>query len=158
MLALVPVDTFGYKLMLFLHLLSVIVAFAPNFVWPFVSVRLKKEGKPVGPTYAGLASGNTAKITGPAVIVAGVIGCGLVGMSKPEGLDEGIFTFGQTWVSLALLIWFVIIGILYGLVVPAEKQAAAGDAEADKKLSMFGGILHLLLALELILMIWKPGF
>ena len=41
MFAIVPVNTFGYKLMLLLHILAVIVAFAPAFVWPFASVKLE---------------------------------------------------------------------------------------------------------------------
>lgn len=152
MLAIVPVDTFAYKLMLLLHILSILVAFAPAFVWPLVSVRLKKEGKPVGPTIGALAAGNSAKVHGPALIVAGIIGGGLVGMS------EKVFTFSQAWTSIAMVLWFVMLGVLYGLMIPAEKQAAAGDVDADKKASMFGGILHLLLLLMVIDMIWKPGF
>ncbi|MCU1352511.1 MAG: hypothetical protein JWM05_1720 [Acidimicrobiales bacterium] len=150
MLAVI-IDTFGYKLMYLLHILAVIVAFAPAFVWPVVSGQLKKQGKPVGPAIGALAAGNTTKIHGPALILVGVFGMGLVGMS------EKTWEFSQTWVSLALLIWFVMNGVLWGLMLPAEKQAAAGDEAADKKVAMFGGILHLLLLLMLVDMIWKPG-
>ena len=65
MLAIVPVDTFGYKIMLVLHILSAMVAVAPGFVWPFVSVQLKKAGKPVGPAIGEMAGGNSAKVQGP---------------------------------------------------------------------------------------------
>jgi len=150
-LGLVTVNTFGYKLMLFLHILSVIVAFAPNFVWPFVSVRLKKQGTPVGPAIAALAAGNTAKIHGPALVVTGIIGCGLVGMSQKS------ITFADAWISAALLVWFLMLGVVFGLMAPAEKKAALGDAGADKIVSMAGGILHLLLAVMLFIMIWQPG-
>ena len=54
----------GYKLMLFLHILSVIVAFAPAFVWPIVSVQLKKAGKPVGPTIGAWLPGTRPRCTG----------------------------------------------------------------------------------------------
>jgi uncharacterized membrane protein len=151
-LALVPVDTFGYKLMLLLHILAILVAFAPQFVWPIVSSKLAKEGKPVGPTVGALAGGNTAKIHGPALILAGVFGFGLVGMS------EDLFEFSQTWISIAMVLWFAMLGVIYGLMVPAEKKAAGGDEEAGKKLAMFNGIIHLLLLLVVIDMIWKPGF
>ena len=40
---------------------------------------------------------------------------------------------------------------------PAEKKALAGDEGAEAKLTMYGGMLHLLLFLLLIDMIWKPG-
>ena len=151
MLALVPVNTFGYKLMLFLHILSVIVAFAPAFVWPFASVKLKKEGKPVGPAIGALAAGNTAKIHGPALVLVGLFGFGLVGMS------DDVFSFSQSWVMAAGTLWFIMLGVIFGLMLPAEKKSAAGDESADKLVSMAGGIMHLLLFVMLFLMIWKPG-
>jgi len=151
MFALVPVNTFGYKLMLLLHILAVIVAFAPAFVWPFASVKLKKEGKPVGPAIGALAAGNTAKIHGPALVLVGLFGFGLVGMS------EKAFKFDQSWVMAAIVVWFLMLGIIFGLMLPAEKKSAGGDESADKLVSMAGGIMHLLLLVMLFLMIWKPG-
>lgn len=145
-------DSFGYKLLFLLHILSVIVAFAPAFVWPVVSVQLKKQNKPVGPTIGALAAGNTTKVHGPALVLVGIFGLGLVGMS------DGIWEFSQSWVSVAFLLWFIMLGVLFGLMLPAEKKAAAGDESADKIVSMAGGILHLLLLLMLIDMIWKPGY
>ena len=141
----------GYKIVLFLHILTVIVAFAPSFVWPFVSVRLKKAGKPVGSTISDLAAGNSAKVHGPALVLAGIFGCGLVGMS------EKVYKFSEPWVSAASLVWLIAIGVVYGLMVPAEKKIAAGDSSAEKISAMAGGIMHLLLAVALLLMVFKPG-
>lgn len=157
MFGLVPVDTFGYKALLFLHILSVVVAFAPGFVWPFASVALKKQGKPVGPAIGELAGGNTAKVHGPALVLAGIFGFGLVAMSKPKGATEAVFDFSQAWISAAMLVWFILLGLVFGVMLPAEKKAAAGDEGAEKIISAVGGGLHLLLAVELFLMIWKPG-
>ena len=151
MFAIVPVNTFGYKLMLLLHILAVIVAFAPAFVWPFASVKLKKEGKPVGPTIGALAAGNTAKIHGPALVLVGFFGFGLAGMS------DKVWKFDQSWLMAAAVIWFLMLGIIFGLMLPAEKKSAAGDESADKLVSMAGGIMHLLLVVMLYLMIFKPG-
>jgi uncharacterized membrane protein len=152
--------SFGYKLMLFLHILSVIVAFAPAFVWPVVSVQLKKKGKPVGPSIGELAAGNTTKIHGPALVLVGLFGFGLVGMSKPAHAAnaDAVWEFSQAWVSIALLCWFLMLGLLFGMMLPAEKKAAAGDEGAEKIISAVGGVLHLLLAVVLVMMIWKPGF
>ena len=144
-------DSFGYKLLLLLHILSVIVAFAPAFVWPVASVKLKKEGKPVGPTIGDLAAGNTAKIHGPALVLVGLFGFGLIGMS-----DEA-WKFSQGWVSGAMTVWLIMLGLVFGMMLPAEKKAAAGDEGADKIVSAVGGVLHLLLVIMLFLMIWKPG-
>lgn len=145
-------DSFGYKLFFLLHILAIIVAFAPNFVWPMVSVKLKKAGKPVGPAIGELAGGNTAKIHGPALVAAGIFGFGMIGMS------DKVFDFTQAWVSAGMLVWFLLMGVVFGMMLPAEKKAHEGDEGAEKILSMAGGIIHLLLALELIIMIWKPGF
>jgi uncharacterized membrane protein len=144
-------DSFGYKLFLLLHILTVIVAFAPGFVWPIVSVNLKKQGKPVGPAIGALAAGNTTKVHGPALVLAGFFGFGLIGMS------DKVWEFSQSWISVAMLLWFIMLGVVFGMMLPAEKKAAAGDASADKIISMAGGILHLLLLVMLIVMIWKPG-
>lgn len=145
-----------YRIMLLIHIASAVVAFAPAFVWPFVSVKLKKAGEPVGPTLSRLAGGNTLKIHGPAYVVTGFVGFGLAGMSG-EINGEKVFSMSQTWLSVAALLWFVGMGVMFGLINPAEKKAAEGDAAAEKQLSMFNGILHLILFVALYLMIWKPG-
>ena len=157
MLAAALYNSTSYKIMLFLHILSVIVAFAPSFVWPFVAARLKKQDKPVGPTIGSLASGNTAKIYGPALVFTGIIGCGLVGMSTVGENVDPVYSFADAWVSAALLVWFLLMGVYFGLMMPAEKRAAAGDASAEKLTSMAGGLIHLLLAVELLIMIFQPG-
>lgn len=144
------VGSFMYNVFLLLHILAVIVAFAPNFVWPFVSVRLKREQRPVGATINDLTSGTTAKVTGPAMVLAGIFGFGLAGLS-----DE-VWKMSQTWLSIAILLWFLAIAVIYGMMVPAEKKIAGGDESAEARLSMAGGMLHLLLFLLLIVMIWKP--
>src|SRR5574338_1107026 len=141
-------DSFGYKLLLLLHILSVIVAFAPAFVWPFVSIRLRKENQPVGSTINQLAGGNTLRIHGPAFALAGIFGFGLVGMS------DDLWKFDQTWLSIAMLLWFLGLGVMFGLMVPAEKKAQSGDEGAEARLTMYGGMLHLLLVLLLIDMVW----
>ncbi|HWJ97302.1 MAG TPA: hypothetical protein VNQ33_04025 [Acidimicrobiales bacterium] len=141
----------GYNVMLLLHILAVIVAFAPAFVWPFASVKLKKEGKPVGPAIGALAAGNTAKIHGPALVLVGLFGFGLVGMS------DKYIKFDQSWVMAAMVVWFLMLGIIFGMMLPAEKKSAGGDESADKLVSMAGGIMHLLLLVMLYLMVFKPG-
>jgi uncharacterized membrane protein len=141
----------GYNVVLLVHLLAVIVAFAPSFVWPFVSVRLKKEGKPVGATIAALTAGSSAKIYGPALAVAGLAGFALAGMSNK------VYRVADPWLSVAALLWFLALGVVFGLMAPAEKRIAAGDQSVEKLLSMSGGILHLILAVQLYLMVFKPG-
>ena len=88
---------------------------------------------------------------GPALVLAGIFGFGLVGMS------DKVVEFSEPWISAAMLVWFLMMGILFGMMLPAEKKAATGDEGAEKIISMSGGILHLLLAVMLFLMVFQPG-
>jgi uncharacterized membrane protein len=150
-LAVLKTDDFLYQLVFLLHILSVIVAFAPAFVWPIVNVQTRKMGGQVPSRIAGLAARNTMTIHGPALVLVGFFGILMVLLS-----DE-YYKFSQTWVSLAFLVWFGLLGVVFGGIFPAEKKVAAGDEAAEKKVAMFGGIAHTLLLVMLVLMIWKPG-
>lgn len=144
-------STFGYELFLLLHILAIIVAFGPAFILPVVTMKARKLGPDASATLASLVQGNTLKITGPATVLAGVFGCGLVGLS------EKVWKFSQTWVSIALLLWILVMALQFGLLAPLEKKIAGGDVEAAKRQPMFTGIQHILLLGLLIVMIWKPG-
>lgn len=144
------VGSFMYNVFLLLHILAAFVAFAPNFVWPFVTMRLKQQNRPVGATIADLSGSTTAKITGPAMVLAGVFGFGVAGLS------DQVWKMSQTWLSIAILLWILGIGVIYGFMVPAEKKIGQGDQAAEARLSMASGMLHVLLFLLLIVMIWKP--
>lgn len=146
------IGSLGYNIVLLLHTLSVIVAFGPAFVVPVINVRARKLGQGAPEVLASLVKGNTLKIYGPATLSAGIWGCGLVGMS------DKVITFGQTWITIALLLWILTMALQFGLLAPAESKAAAGDADAAKLQSMFTGIQHILLLGLLIVMIWQPGF
>ena len=149
---LATIDSFGYKLFLLLHIFAVIVAFAPAFVNPILSVRYKRDGGSIPGELGAKLAKDSLQVHGPALALAGLFGFGMIGMS------DKVFEFSQSWVSIALLLWFLMLGIVFGLLIPAEKKAAAGDAVAESRVSMFGGMLHVLLLLMLIDMIWKPGF
>jgi len=63
----------------------------------------------------------------------------------------------ETWIQIALLLWFVLLGVVYGLLYPALRKAADGDESSEPRVPMFTGIVHLLLVLLIIDMVWKPG-
>jgi uncharacterized membrane protein len=148
---LASIDSFGYKLVLLLHIFTVLVAFAPAMVWPIVRVQARKRGSVLPSDLAAQSAVNEATIHGPAVIAAGAFGILLIILS-----DE-VWEFSQVWISIAFVVWFAMIGVVYGLLVPAGRKAAAGDAGAEAKLPMFTGFLHILLLVMLVVMIWKPG-
>ena len=150
MLAVATVNSFGYKLLLLLHIGSAIVAFAPAFVSPFLGRAYRPSGGMPADLAAKLAK-NSQTVHGPALVLVGVFGFGLIGMS-----DKAI-QFSDAWVSAAMLVWFILLGVVWGLLIPAEKKVGEGDSAAEKLVGMFGGIAHLLLLIMLVLMIFQPG-
>lgn len=141
----------SYNIVLFLHILSAIVAFAPAFVNPVLAVLGRQSAPEITGPLAGLQAKATRSLYLPALIAVGVLGTGLIFMS-----DESI-KFSQTWISISYLGWLGVVGIVAFVLLPAEKALAAGDADAEKKISMFGGIAHLLFAIVLFCMVFQPG-
>jgi uncharacterized membrane protein len=140
----------GFKVVLLLHILAVIVAFGPLFALPLLARSANGQG----------TSGNGVllylqRFATPAVVLAGFFGLALVGMSKTNGIE--IYKFSQTWVSVALAIWIVQVALFIFLLLPTQRRADGGDADATKRMPMFTGIVHLLLLVLLYLMIWRPG-
>lgn len=146
-----------YKVLLLLHLLSVVVAFAPAVVNPIYAAQMKGEGEGVFQRFAGHMAANGRRIHFPALIATGVFGLGMVFSSKPDGADENLIEFDQAWVSLSLLVWIALCGVVSGMILPAERKLSAGDMEAEKKVAMGSQIATVLFLVMLYLMIWKPG-
>jgi uncharacterized membrane protein len=142
------IDSTWYKLWLFLHIATIVVAFAPGIVAPLLYQRFRSEGVQ---RVAGALTENDKRVHGPALIAAGAFGIFLVLASREQ------FAFDQTWVSLAFLVWIAMNGVLHGLIVPAQRKIAAGDAEAESRFRMGGATIDLLFLVMLYIMIWKPG-
>jgi hypothetical protein len=65
--------------------------------------------------------------------------------------------FGDSWIASAFLLWFIMNGVLHGLLLPAERKLAAGD-ESVQRLVQVGGTLMILLYLGMLhVMVFKPG-
>jgi uncharacterized membrane protein len=107
---------------------------------------------------AGQAAVNNVIVHGPALVLTGLFGLAMVITSADTVGGDKLFEFSQAWVSIAFVLWFALLAVVFGLLAPAERKAAAGDAAAAKRAPMFGGFVHILLLLILIDMIWKPGF
>ena len=139
------VDDTGYRVVLLLHILAVIVAFGPLFFMPMLARTGQGEGG--SSTLAFLQRFST-----PAVVLAGFFGMAMLGMS------DKVYKFDQTWVSIALLVWVIQVALFIFGMLPTQRKATAGDAVAAKRLPMFTGLIHLTLLVMLYLMIWKPGY
>jgi uncharacterized membrane protein len=147
MLVLATTDSTGYKIVLLLHILAVIVAFAPLWLAP-VLLRLTAGGDKAA---ADGLDASILRFSLPGLVLAGVLGFGLVGMS------DKTFTMSAPWVSTAAILWIILVAVLAVVARPAIKAFRDGDASARGKVMMSTGIGHLILVVMLFLMIFKPG-
>lgn len=138
-----------YNLVLLLHILAVIIGFAPAFVNPFLSARFTK-GEEGRQSYFRAAAQNSRLVYVPAIIVAGLLGIVLIPLS------EDVIEFSDLWVSLSFLVWIAIIGIMQALIVRNERAVGEGDDAAEARIGPAGGFTTLLLIVMLYLMIFQP--
>gem|GEM_PF-562625 len=145
----------GFNIMLALHLLTAFVAFAPLFVLPILGKQMQAGNIADRPALFGYFATNSQRIYGSALILSGLLGFGVAGMS-----DE-VYKMSQGWLVAAFLIWIAMNGLLHALIRPSEKAinaaGAAGDAAAEKKLEMAGMLLTVLFGVQLFLMVFRPG-
>ena len=137
MFALVK-STTGYEVMAMLHILSAVAAFGPLFLYP----GLQRNGETV--TIARMHM----RFVFPALVLLWVFGMGLAGMS------DGAVEMSETWLTLSLINWVVLMAVSWFLIRPAI--ADTGDS-ARSRLAAGIGVTHLLLVFGLYLMIFKPG-
>ncbi len=141
----------GYNVMLLLHIVTALVAFAPALVHPVLGRQTTTLDASSRAKVFGLFAGNSRRIYAPALILTGLFGFAMQGMS------DGVIEFSQTWFWLALVVWIAMNGVLHAMLLPAERAVAGGDETAAKKVDTGGLILTLLLVVMLYLMVFKPG-
>jgi uncharacterized membrane protein len=149
-MVLATTDAVGYKIVLILHIVLVIVAFGGLFAAPMLG-RAEGAARPVADAMAKYLQ----RIAVPALAVAGILGFAMIGMSKDGDIE--VYKFSQRWVGIAILLWIVELAVLWFGVAATEKKIAAGDDGAVARLPMFTGISHLLLLVLVYLMVFKPG-
>lgn len=165
----------GYDTLLVLHILTVIVGFGTVALNGLRGAEAKKRPGP-----GGLAIGESNHTVGNVaekfIYAVPVLGIGLVFMS------DDVWTFGQTWVWLSLLLYVIGIGLSHSVMIPSEKRmnvlaaelVAAGPPPAgaaaggpppqvvemeglEKRLAAVGTVLNLLVVVVVALMVFKPG-
>jgi len=151
MVLLAAVDSGVYQTLLALHILSVIVAFAPVIVHPLVARFLADEDEGAGRRLSGVAAATQRTVHLPALLLVGILGFALVGSS-----DEH-WKFSDPWVSVSALLWLVIGGVIGAVLIPAQKKVAGGDGGAASTASAASGLVTLLLVVVVFLMVVKPG-
>jgi uncharacterized membrane protein len=147
MVVLAALNSTGYKIVLLIHVLAVIVGFAPLWLTP-VMIRLTAAGDKAA---ADGLEVSILRFSLPGIGLAGILGFGLAGMS------EKVFKMSQAWLSIAAVLWVVLLALLFFVARPAIKAFRDGDAAARGRIMMVTGISHLILVVTLYLMIFKPG-
>lgn len=150
-----------YKVMLFLHLVTVVVAFGGMVLRPLMVARSRDADPGTRRSLAGWMAQSGRVVHLPALVLAGLFGLGMVFSSKPGSSDENVFGFDQAWVSLSVLVWIALCGVVSGMLMPAERKLAAGDGDPnalEKKIAIGDQVTAVLFLIMLYLMIWKPGF
>ena len=141
----------GYNIVLILHILAAIVAFAPAFAHPFLSQQSKSLDAANQGRVLGFMVANGRRIYAPALIVVGLLGFALSGMS------DSTFELSQGWLLVSVVLWIAMNGILHAVVIPNERKWSEGDESAEQMVTVGGIALTVALVVMLYLMVFKPG-
>jgi len=148
---LAAVGSFGYNLMLVLHLITVVVAFAPAVAHALLGPQLRSLDPAARRQVAGFMKLNSRRVYAPALILMWVFGMGLAGLS------DKLYRVAQPWLAISILVWIAMNGVLHAIVIPAERKVEAGDETMAQRAALGQGIINILLVVALVLMVWKPG-
>ena len=124
-----------FQILVILHILSVVVAFAP-------AVLAVVPGSRDGALGALERAGR--QIYAPALIVVGLLGILCVVAS------DDAFAFSDTWVSLAFVVWIVMNGVFHAMVLSGQRH---GD---ERRVVTGQAIMTILLIVAVWLMVSKP--
>jgi hypothetical protein len=171
------VNSGAYKLLLVLHLLGVMAGFGPLFMAMAYGAQARARRGPEGVAVAEASYDVVRTFAEWIIYTVPITGILLVLVS------EDTWKFSQAWISLAFLVYIAILGVMHGAHFPnlrrmnqlmgelAGAAPAAGGAattagqpsqvaELDQRATRAtatAGVIHLLLALAVVLMVWKPG-
>jgi uncharacterized membrane protein len=139
----------GYNIVLFLHILTVIIAMAGAVAHPLM---FELEKRRTSPDVSGLAERILipSRIYAISFALVGIIGMGLLSMT------DDVFSWGDTWVWLSIILWLITNGLLHALILPGERAVAGGDVAAIAKVETAGKIASVLILVTLYLMVAKP--
>jgi uncharacterized membrane protein len=157
----------GFKILLFLHLICVIGGFGYLAYGGVTLMAGRRRGAAVGTLEVTLQVGVLAELL---IYGAAVFGIGAVGSS------DSTWTFGQTWVWLALALYVVEVGLLHAVIKRSQREyatlakrlAEAGTqqgrpaevdriASLERRIGAGWGSFNLLVVVIVALMVWKPG-
>lgn len=142
----------AYRAVLLIHVLSVVITFAPVVFAPLFEKFMRNEGGDAAVQMgARFSHFYTSRVAMGSLVVALLTGIGMIVMS-----DEAI-EFSDSWISVSFLVWFALAGVISAVIGKGERLLAEGDMSGSKLARTGGGIATVLLVIMLYLMIFKPG-
>ena len=153
----------GYKIVLFLHILAVVLAFGPTFGYAFFFSVAPQYPRATPAILAGVQKIDKYLIT-PGMVVLLLAGIGLLSAS------DGAWEASDVFVSVGFLAIVVLFGLQHGFFQPqtrkakelAERDLKAGDTlssefeAVSQRLSKVGKLAGLVVVVTIFFMTYKP--
>lgn len=169
------IDSGIYKLLLVLHILAAVVGFGGAMLNGLYGMQAKQRRGAEGLAVVEANYFVTTKAAQPAIYLVFVFGVLLVVTS------DDTWSFGDLWVSSAMGLYVLAIGLSHGVLLPNVRrmQALMGElvamgppppqgvtagpppqavelANRGRTVGAVGAVLNLLVVAILVLMVWKP--
>ena len=152
-----------FRLWIFLHILGAIAAFGHGFYAPIFGMTSAKEPQH-GNWFMRASKRVSNVIILPFAILMLITGAMLV------QTGTGTVEWSTRWLSVAMLLYFIALGIVFLLQRPALNKVIALSAEPPgpegppaelasnvRKMQIYGTVLLILTLVILALMVWKPA-
>lgn len=168
-----PGESGAFNFVLLLHILSAIIGFGAVFLNGLYAAQAKANRGPGGLAISE-ANYKVTSVAEKLIYAVPILGIILVAISK-----DNVIKFSQGWVSAALVLYIVGLGISHMVMIPGHRRintllrdmsgpppagAAAGlppqaveIEEIGKRMAVFGLALDVLLIVIVYLMVFKPG-
>ena len=141
-----------YNVILLIHIVSFLVAFAPAVINPLLERHFAANGgDPVLRTWSHFTRDYTRRISLGALVVLLVTGVLMILLS------DDVIEFSDTWISLSFLGWFAIAGVVSAMILKGERLISEGDMKGRELVAKGGPIATLLMLVMLYLMVFQPG-
>ena len=149
-----------YRLFLFFHIASAIVGFGAVTLNGVYAAQARK--RPANEAAAILEANSAVTKIGEYCIYAVFVFGLIVGIL---GSKDDFFKFGDMWLSISMALYVVGIAVSHAVLIPTSRRInelmrAGGGPEVEplsRRAAMAGGFLNLILAVILLLMVFKPG-
>jgi uncharacterized membrane protein len=153
----------GYKIMLFLHVLAMVLAFGPTFGYAFFFSVAPQYPRATPAILAGVQKVDRYLVN-PGMVVVLLAGIGLLSAS------DGVWDTSDVFVGVGFLAIFVLFGLQHGFFQPkvreakalAERDLQAGDTLSPEfealgdRIGKVGTLAGIIIVVAIFFMTYKP--